>query len=156
MQNDKLNPPIQFSLLWLVLGGIIIFLIASWYGYVYMSTRKRQVQDISQLPLLPSYDITAIKQKYIALIDQWLQQYKAGQMPLRVYHEGLSVIVRDFVYEAARFPAPKLSLSELKWSPFKQLILVISDLYLREFPAVESGDPDISANNAKRMIVEWV
>lgn len=159
MPVDKLtlNPPIQYSLIWLIIGICLVAGILAWYGFVFWLTRRRKVNTLANLGLTSSeFDLEKLKQKYLALIDDCYKSYTLQQTTLRGLHRGLSMTVRYFVYEARHFPAPRLTLSDLKRAPYPRLTKVITEYYSKEFALIEHGDPLESVAAAKDMVREWV
>lgn len=154
--NLTLNPPIQYSWLWLIIGLCLLLAIAAWYGFAYWYTRKKKLASLATLPVLAqSTDLYALKAKYLALIDECYVRYKNNQVDLRGLHRGLSMTVRYFVYEANHFPAPRLTLQDFKYAPFPNLTAVIGNYYDKEFAAIESGNPEQSVALAKELIQRW-
>ena len=160
MQNvDKLvlNPPIQYPYIWLYIGLGILGAIGIGYLILFFATRRKKIRSISSLKQLPpTLDMNGLKQKYIAIIDEQYLQYQNGQLTLRRLHTNLSMAVRSFVFEAKLFPAPRLTLQDLKRAPYQSLTNVVSNYYEKEFSDVEHGDPAASVQIAKDMVVQWV
>lgn len=155
--NTTLNPPIQYSILWLIIGIALVVGILAWYGLLFWLTRRRKVNTLANQGLATSgSELDRLKAKYLALIDECYQSYTKKQTSLRGLHRGLSMTVRYFVFEAKHFPAPRLTLSDLKHAPYPQLTKVISDLYAKEFALIEHGDPLEAVEAAKEMVRQWV
>lgn len=155
--NPSLNPPVQYSLLWLIIGIALVLGILGWYGLLFWLTRRRKVNSLANQGLASSgSDLDRLKQKYLALIDECYQSYSKKQTSLRGLHRGLSMTVRYFVFEAKHFPAPRLTLSDLKRAPYPHLTKVITDLYAKEFARIEHGEPLEAVEAAKDMVRQWV
>lgn len=153
----KLNPPIQYSLLWLIVGLILLLCIIGWFGAVIWITRHKPANTLANLkPASSQSDMDALKAKYLKLIDECYQSYQQKHTTLRGLHRGLSMAVRYFVYEARHFPAPRLTLADLKRAPYPKLTKVVTEYYSKEFAAIESGDPLQSVQAAKEMVTQWV
>lgn len=158
MPVDKLelNPPIQYSVIWLIIGSCLLAMIVLWYGVLFWLTRKRKARTLAQLgPGSEVLDLEGLKQKYLKLIDDCYQSYVLGRTDLRGLHRGLSMSVRYFVYEARHFPAPRLTLSDLKHAPYPNLTKVIEEYYSKEFSQIEHGDAAHSVSVAKDMVQQW-
>lgn len=153
----QLNPPAQYSWLWLLIAIALLVAIVLWRGYVYWSTRKRKITSAADLPALyDPKDLAAIKQKYLKLIDQCYASYQKRQTNVRGLHRGLSMTVRYFVYEAKHFPAPRLTLSDLQKAPYPELEKVVGGYYAKEFAQLEHGSPEDAVRIAKEMVQSWV
>lgn len=106
---------------------------------------------------MPSdFDIEKLKVKYLKLIDECYQNYQVRKTTLKGLHRGLSMTVRYFVHEARHFPAPRLTLSDLKYAPYPELTKVIEEYYAKEFAEVESGTAVQAVESAKGFINRWV
>jgi hypothetical protein len=156
MQNvDKLNPPIQYRLLWLIIGLAIVLLIGAWYAFALWHTRRKKPKSLDTLKQLSPSDLASLKAKYLGLIEELYQKFVRGEISLRQLHIELSMTVRSFVQEASFFPAPYLSLSELRGSPYPQLTKLISEYYPTEFAAIENGNAAGSTQAAKGLVQQW-
>jgi hypothetical protein len=152
----SLNPPIQYSIIWLIIGAVLLLLIAVWYGVLFWLTRHKPYASLANLkPAPPGFDLEKLKQKYLQLIDECYNAYKHDHATLRSLHKGLSMTVRYFVHEANHFPAPRLTLADLKRAPYPELSRVVEDYYAKEFAAVEHGNAEASVEAAKDMVRRW-
>jgi hypothetical protein len=152
-----LHPPIQYSIIWLIIGCILLLLIGIWYGVMFWITRKRKPKTIEQLPPAPTdFDLDRLKAKYLQLIDECYQNYQVHKTDLKGLHRGLSMTARYFVYEARHFPAPRLTLADLKYAPFPELTKVVEEYYAKEFAAVENGTATQAVKAAKDFVNRWV
>lgn len=158
MPNVKvtLNPPLQYSLIWLLIGCGLALLVALWYGFIFWNTRAKKPKSLADLPLLaPGSDLASLQQKYLQLIDQCYQAYRLKRTNLRGLHRSLSITVRYFVYEASHFPAPLLTLGDLEKAPYPKLTKVVADYYDKEFSQIEHGDPQTAVRLAKELVTQW-
>lgn len=152
-----LHPPIQYSWLWLIIGCALLLLVAAWFGGLFWVTRKRHPKTIAQLtPAASDFDIEKLKAKYLQLIEECYQNYQVRKTTLKGLHRGLSMTVRYFVFEANHFPAPRLTLSDLKNAPFPELTTVIEEYYAKEFAAVEQGTAVQAVEAAREFVRRWV
>lgn len=159
MQGDNLalNPPIQYAIIWLIIGCCLLASILVWYGVLVWISRKKKVKTISQLRPGPEVlNLEQLKQRYLELIEECYQSYLKGRTNLRGLHRGLSMTTRYFVYQVRHFPAPHLTLNDLKKAPYPKLSRVIEDYYEKEFAAIEYGDAHQSVEAAKEFIRQWV
>lgn len=153
----KLNPPIQYSWIWLAIGLFLLLLIVTWYAVLFWLVRKRDIKTLAGLkPAPPPYDLNAIKAKYLQMIDECYANYQRGQTSKRGLHRGLSMVVRYFVYEVRHFPAPRLTLGDIKRAPYPHLSQVIEKYYANEFSQIEHGSPEQAVAVAKELVQQWV
>lgn len=148
--------PVQYSIIWLLIGLSILIATASWYAFVFWFS-SRKPSDLSGLsPVATSLDLNGLKTKYLQLIDLCYHSYERHEIDRRELHRNLSITVRYFVYEANNFPAPKLTLMDFKIAPYPNLTQLIGKYYVDEFAAIESGEPLMSVQAAKGVIQQWV
>ena len=153
---DILNPPIQYSKIWLIIGLCIFVTIPIWYGMLFWLTRRRPPKSFNRLRQLPvGADLDRLKAKYLKLIEEWYQRYRRQEIDSRVLHWALSMNVRYFVYEAKHFPAPVLTLSDLKLAHYPALTGLIAEYYPEEFGVILHGEAEASVTAAKGFIQQW-
>jgi hypothetical protein len=153
---DILNPPIQYDIIWFIIGSILFLTIPIWYGVAFWITRKKKFKSFDTLKPLPTgTDLDKLKQKYLKLIEELYQRYQRKEINLRKLHLSLSMDVRYFVYEAKHFPAPLLTLSDLRLAPYPLLTGLIAKYYPDEFDAISHGSAADSVEAAKGFIIQW-
>ncbi len=152
---ETLNPPIQYNWIWLLIGGILVLLIGIWYGFVFFHTRRRKLKSLDTLRILPPMDLNQLKMKYLQLIQQAYQRHIAGELDLRALHQELSRLVRAFVHEGNFLPAPFLTLSDLKLSPYPSLTKLIEAYYPEEFAVMSTGNAQAATEAAKGVVTQW-
>ena len=153
---DTLHPPIQYNLIWLIIGAVLLLTIPAWYGLALWMTRRKPINTLNDLKPLPTgAELKKLKAKYLRLIEEWHQRYLKKEINLRELHLALSMTARYFVYEAKHFPAPLLTLDDLKHSPYPALTQLIADYYPEEFAAMEHGNAEKSVEAAKGFIQQW-
>lgn len=153
---EALNPPIQYSLIWLIIGSLILLVVIAWYVFVFWSTRKRPIKQLGSLKELnPHIDIESLRKKYLKMIDMAYKQYLDGEINLRKLHKVISLYSRYFVYETKGFPAPRLTLSDLKNANYPQLTQLIDEYYTHEFALIETANAETSVAAAKGFIEKW-
>lgn len=155
--GSGLNPPIQYSISWLLIGIFLMFVIIIWYAFVFWHTRLKQSKTIATLkkhaPVV--VDISKLKQKYLALIREEANKYREKQISPRTLHINLSKLCRFFIFEVKGFPAPTLTLSDLKRSDQKMLTALIETYYPNEFDSILHGQPEVSVKQAEDLITQW-
>lgn len=154
---DTLNPPIQYDRIWLIIGSLLMLSIPIWYGILYWMTRRKPVKTLEDLNHVPTgADLDRLKAKYLRLIEELYQSYQRSEITLRGLHRGLSMTVRYFVYEAKHFPAPTLTLSDLRRAPYPALTKLIAKYYPEEFALITHGTATESVEAAKGLVRQWL
>jgi hypothetical protein len=153
---DALNPPIQYSHIWFIIGSILLLTILIWYGLALWLTRRKPIKSLDNLKQLPTgTDLDQLKTKYLRLIEEWYQRYQRKEISLQTLHRSLSMNVRYFVYEAKHFPAPVMTLSDFKLVPYPMLTALITKYYPEEFATIRRGNAADSVEAAKGLIRQW-
>jgi hypothetical protein len=140
MQSVKgLNPPLQYSVIWLIIGLVLLLAIISWYGFTFWLTRRRPVKSLATIKQLSTAsDLNQLKANYLQRIEACFQQYQRQEISLRSLHQTLSM------------------LADLKLSAYPTLTELVAAYYPSEFTATEIGDAQASVNAAKGFIQQWV
>jgi hypothetical protein len=153
---DALNPPIQYNRIWFIIGSLLLLTIPIWFGLALWLTRRKPIKSLSNLKQLPAgAELDKLKAKYLRLIEEWNQRYQRKEINLKTLHRSLSMNVRYFVYEAKHFPAPVLTLSDLKLAPYPTLTGLIARFYPEEFAAIKQSNAADSVEAAKGFIQQW-
>lgn len=156
-ENEILNPPIQYNIIWLIIGLCIFALIPIWYLVVRWLTRRRPYKAYQNFSKLPEgKELELLKKKYLERIDEIYRLYAAKAITLRDLHYELSITLRYFVYEAKRVPAPIMTLSDLKVTSYPVLTQLVEYYYAEEFGVVGRGNATTSVQHAKGFITQWV
>jgi hypothetical protein len=154
---DVLNPPIQYDRIWFIIGLALVALIPIAYGVIIWLTRPKLIMSINDLrPIATGAELDRLKAKYLRLVERHHQSYLRKEIKLRELHRNLSMVVRYFVYEARHFPAPTMTLSDLKMTPYPALAELIELYYPEEFAVIRRGNAEGSVQAAKGFIQQWV
>lgn len=101
---------------WAALG--LLVLVAAWYAYVFLSTRRRSVaQQVTRTPEPPAVvvpDLARLRRDYLERIDAVDREAAAGTRPGRSAHQELSLLIRSFVRDASGVDATRMTLAELR------------------------------------------
>lgn len=156
--NVTLYPNQNYHWRWLLIGLVLVFLLTAWYVLVFWWTRKKVPKTLanSKPPVYAKPDLAALKQKYIALIQDVEAQHQAGSVGLRKLHHQLSYLLRLFVYELKSVRLDTFTLEDLQKSRYKSVAETIERYYLPEFLEVEQGNAAEAIELAMRVINEWV
>lgn len=158
MQSDvSAYPPVNYTVMWLLIAiGCAVALIA-WYGFVLWLTRKKRQRTVATLKPadMTPIDIPAIQAKYLALIAEIEQALARGEIKSRAAHQKLSILLRYFAQEAHGLRAFSLTLSDLRRTRFTQLADAIESYYVPEFHQVLEGDIHAALKVAKEVVSTW-
>lgn len=88
----KLYGPVRYQWYWLALGVGLLVLVVAWYCYVFWATRTRR-------PRARPRDLARTRSRYHEQIADVGRHAHLGTMSVRVAHQRLSELVRDYVTE---------------------------------------------------------
>lgn len=157
--NFTVNPslmhaPEYYSLSWLWIGLLFLALFAFGIFLIFHLTRKKPIKKISTLTpqavVVP--DLTALRNKYLALVDEIAKKYEAREYSAIKAHQELSLTARLFYAEAGGFHAEVLTLRDLKKSKNAKLAALIEFYYPEEFSCLERGQLSRSVDGARTII----
>jgi len=158
MQDAKeLLPLVGYRVQWIIIGALLLLVTFAWIGFIFWHTRQRVQKTVSTLAphKIAAIDLAALKNKYIALIDEAATEHQQNKLTARQTHQKLSLIVRFFVFEATGFPAQVMTLSDIERRNFPTLQSTIAAYYPDEFEALLKGNVTVSVTKAKDMVTTW-
>lgn len=142
---------------WLIIGLVLIALVVLWYGFVFFITRHKEPRTLATLKpkAYTPPDLSALKQKYLALITEVETAHQTNGLSARLVHQKLSYLLRMFVYEIRGHRVDTLTLADLQRTRYKELTGAIETLYLPEFARVQQGDTAAAIALARKVVREW-
>lgn len=144
--------PLLYSpwLLWLGFG--LVALVAAWFLFVFLSTRRPGDQADH---VLPASDLNALKKDFLERINRVAADAHTGRLPARQAHQEFSLLVRLFVQNASGVAAPRMTLAELDEKGPPQVATAIARLYPGEFAAHPQESPAAAAETAREVVRSW-
>ena len=133
MENDSgFYAPLLYST-WLTWAGLgLLFLVAAWLVFVFLSTRQR-AGAVPGAGAWPPSDPANLKRDYLRRIDAVAVDAAAGRLSARASHQELSLLIRSFVRDIAGIDAPRMTLAELHRHGIPAAAAAIGTLYPAEF-----------------------
>ena len=110
--------PLEYSawVPWAALG--LLVLVAAWYAYVFLSTRRRSAGRPAVIAPAPGAtsvpDLARLRRDYLERIDAVDREAAAGPRTGRSSHQELSLLIRSFVRDASGVDATRMTLAELR------------------------------------------
>lgn len=144
--------PQDYTVVWPILGGFILFALLIWAMSVWMLTRPPEESEGSA-PLPPSA-MVKLRREALTKIDEIEAKVKAGTMPARKGHHELSKVVRGFVSEVSGLEADTMTAADLRAGGPPHLASLIEEYYPRQFGIEEADRPSLAASaDAGRQVV---
>ncbi len=151
-----MHEPMYYSILWVFIGILFLGIICSIIAFILYVTRKKSLKTLANLkPKAPKFiDITALRKKYLALVDETEQRFGMRKIRAASAHQEFSLIVRLFYAEACGFHAEVLTLKDLKHSKNSKLATLIEEYYPEEFNGLNKGSVLDSGRKARELIMD--
>ena len=156
LNSTEMYGPFYYNPIWIVIGVVFLLAAGAVIFMIYYTTRKKEIKSLKNIELKPPkvVDMNALKAKYLSMINEVEQNFRARKIKSSVAHQQLSLIVRLFYYEALGFHADVLTLSDLKKSNYKTLTQTIEIYYPDEFDAIQRGSVADAAKLARKLVEE--
>ena len=106
-------------------------------------------------PVFVKPDMTKLKAQYLASLDQIEAEFNKDTTKIRPAYEGMSLIVREFVFKATGTEVDKFTLSEISKTGFEDLTHLVGEYYKPEFDKISEGDVRASLAKSRRLVSEW-
>ena len=99
--------------------------------------------------------MTKLKAEYLALLDGIEAKFNEDTTKVRPAYEGMSRVVRDFVYRATGTEVDKFALYEISHTEYKNLAKLVGEYYQPEFDQISEGDVRDHLAKSRRLVSEW-
>ena len=155
MPDGEFIPPVQYLPWWGLLGFLLLLVVAAWWVFVFVSTRKSRVPErsASAVPVGPAVEV--IRKRYLGLIDETRVAYLSGGLPDREAYQRLSMLMRSYVEEREGTRTVTLTLKELRGTTFTPLTEAVARLYPGAFGPEESGTVAQALDRARGLVTSW-
>lgn len=152
--DAMLSEPFYYNIWWLIAALILFAVLGLTIGYIFYTTRRKQVKTLSNLRKLEPHtvDMNVLREKYLRLIDDVDKKYNSGRLKSSEAHQELSMLVRLFFCEAMGFHAEVMTLNDLKRTNYAKLAKLIDQYYPDEFDTLENGVVQQSIEHARDLV----
>lgn len=148
-------PAVPYEALWAVIGVLLIVIVAVYYLFAWLLTRPPAEPAAPVSIPAPRRTVPELQGAYLFEVDQIAGRYARGELTPRRAHAALSVAVREFLTEATGVPADKMTLSELRSTPFVGATHAIAEFYPIVFGADEARSVEHGTDAARQVITLW-
>lgn len=145
----------QYQPLWLILGLGLLALIAAWYVFVWLYSRRKHRPK--PLPPVPDRGVTVdeLRSRYLRLIEDVEQAFARNELTRRMAHQRLGILVRAYAWESRGIKAQSMTLRDLEHAKVKGVADAVELYYPAEFAELEQGDVARSASAARQVVSTW-
>ena len=133
--------------------AIVLFLIYNLLKDV--KKKEKPVEQPIEQPVFVKQDIGKLKAEYINKLALIENKYNEDPTKIRPAYEGMSKVVREFVYKATGTEVDKFTLAEISRTEYAALAKLIGEYYQPEFDQISEGDVKASLEKTRRLVAEW-
>ena len=151
----------DFSMLPIIITVVVLALLTVaivlmyLYGFLKQYQPKPKEEVVEQKPAFVKPDLSKLKAEYMAKLNAIEQKYNEDTTKIRPAYEGMSKVVREFVYKATGTEVDKFTLAEISSTEFKGLAQLVGEYYQPEFDKISEGDVRASLEKTRRLVAEW-
>lgn len=150
------NPLAQYWWGWMAIALALVALVVAWYVFVWWSSRRAtELVPVADVEPDPTASREELRARYLALVDEVVASYDAGQLSRRAAHRKLGTLVRFYAQETSGVRADVMTLDDLTRARLGAIAHAVAVYYPAEFASVESGDVHRSADVARQAVVSW-
>lgn len=117
--------------------------------------KEKEEKQIVEEKVFVKPDMTKLKAEYLALLDGIEAKFNEDPTKVRPAYEGMSRVVRDFVYRATGTEVDKFALYEINQTEYKGLANLVGEYYQPEFDQISEGDVRDHLAKSRRLVSEW-
>ncbi|MGO2111495.1 MAG: hypothetical protein ACTH31_07765 [Pseudoclavibacter sp.] len=154
-QPGTIMPVVPYSPIWGVLAAFLIVLVVLYYALSWLFTRPRPVAPPPVAAPTPVRAVPELQGVYLQEVDTIMRRHAAGELSARRTHAALSVAVREFLSEVTGVPADKMTLTDLRSTPYVGATYAVAEYYPVVFGAAEAKNVEHGAHAARQVITLW-
>lgn len=147
-------PVVPYSVFWLILGCILLLAIPLYYLLAWLWTRPREVLP-DPPPVPQAATIERARSEAMTDIGRIEREFREGRLSARRAHAELSRVVRGFVTEATGVRADRMTLAEMRRTPFAGATRAVAEYYPIVFGARDQGSAEQGFNAARQVVTLW-
>lgn len=145
--------PVQYTILWPVIGLVLIALVIAWYVWMLRHVRRR-ARGTAPRPVPPP-SASTLRDRYLGLIREIEQEHASGSLSTRRAHQRLGGILRMYAHESSGVRAQVMTLADLDRAGLVPLTRAVSAYYPVEFREAETGSVPDAAALARQVVTTW-
>ena len=138
-----------------VLAAITIAIILMFLYSLLKDYKRKPKEVIEEKPVFVKPDMSQLKADYLSLLDGIEAKFNEDPTKIRPAYEGMSRVVRDFVFRATGTEVDKFALYEICQTEFSDLASLVGEYYQPEFDKISEGDVRDALQKSRRLVSEW-
>ncbi|MCR5383944.1 MAG: hypothetical protein K6E72_04860 [Saccharofermentans sp.] len=156
----KLRRLFDFSQLPIIITGAVLAVLTVAIILMFLYTllknyKKKPKEVVEEKPVFVKPDMTKLKAEYLSLLDGIEAKFNEDPTKIRPAYEGMSRVVRDFVFRATGTEVDKFALYEICQTEYKDLASLVGEYYQPEFDKISEGDVRDALAKSRRLVTEW-
>ena len=148
VQTD-LKPMFSYSLLLPIIIIILMIII------FFLRKIKRKKNPAKKIIIPSKKDLVSIKNNYLLQLQLLSLDYDKDKINTRKAYQKLSVIIRNFIFEATNIKVQNYTLKDIKELNMPVLIDLVEEYYNPEFNVISNGNVNEAINRARLVIERW-
>lgn len=150
----SLQSPFSYSIIPIIIVAIFLISVCT-YLYIILRERKIEpIEDVEIKPIAPK-SLNHIKHKYLKKIDVIEKKLEERKITIRTAYQGLSLIIRYFVYEVTNIKVQNYTLKDIEKLKMPILAELIQEYYAPEFAEKSLGNIKASLEKTRKVIEKW-
>ena len=138
-----------------VLGALTIAIVLMFLYGLLKDWKKKEKKVVIEEKVFVKPDMDKLKTEYLALLDGIEAKFNEDTTKIRPAYEGMSRVVRDFVYRATGTEVDKFALYEICQTEYRDLASLVGEYYQPEFDKISEGDVRDALQKSRRLVSEW-
>ncbi len=153
LTSVNLQEPFSYSIYPIIILSILV--IINMVYIIIIKIHKKNENKTIEIIETPPKNLNAIKQKYIKKINYIEQKLKEQKISVRTAYQGLSSVIRYFVYEVTNIKVQNCTLKDIEKLNFPILYELIQEYYAPEFAKMSYGNIQESLEKTRKVIEKW-
>ncbi len=150
----SLQSPYSYSIYPIIIIGILV-VISSLILYFYKIKEKETPKTPEEIKQFVPKNLNTLKSKYIKKINILEEKLLTNKINIRTAYQGLSSIIRYFVYEVTNIKVHNYTLKDIERLNMPVLSELIQEYYAPEFAERSLGNIKASLEKTRKVIEKW-
>ncbi|MCI8546584.1 MAG: hypothetical protein HFJ44_05045 [Clostridia bacterium] len=150
----KLQELYAYSILPISIIAILVIAITI-YILIEKIKKKNEIVKIEDVKIVEPKNIKSIQNKYLKRLDNLRKKLELNRITTRVAYQGLSTLIRYFIYEVTDIKVQNYTLSEIETLNMPFLTELIQEYYAPEFAKQSIGDIKQAIEKTRKVVEKW-
>ncbi len=150
----KLQDLYAYSILPISIIAILVIAITI-YILIEKIKKKKEIVKIEDVKIVEPKNIKSIQNKYLKRLDNLRKKLELNRITTRVAYQGLSTLIRYFIYEVTDIKVQNYTLSEIETLNMPFLTELIQEYYAPEFAKQSIGDIKQAIEKTRKVVEKW-